>query len=321
MKLCTLITQFVAYRKSLGQKFLSNEYCLKSFCKAMGPDIEIDQISKDAVDLFLYGKGKGKGKGEGKVRSSLFNKHSVLLGFYQYAFTRGYTDHIPLPKILPKREQSFVPYIYSKEELRHLLKTALCYQNNKSCVDPHMIRVILILLYSTGLRLNEALSLTLGDINLERNLIMVRDSKFYQSRLIPIGDQLKHILVEYLERRAERKESDEPEAPLFVGNNGLQLKNDKMRSHFKRIRNKAGIVGKEGSTYPPRLHDLRHTFAVHHLTRWYQEKKDVQKLLPILSTYMGHRNLAHTTIYLTMTTDLLREAGKKFEKYAMGEQS
>ena len=184
-----------------------------------------------------------------------------------------------------------------------------------------MIRVILILLYSTGMRGHEALSLALGDINLGQNLITVKNAKFYQARLVPIGDQLKHILAEYLELRTEYKLSNEPESPLFVGKNGLPLNHDTLRGILERILKKAGIVGKEGSTHQPRLHDLRHTFAVHHLIRWYQEKKDVQKLLPILSTYMGHSHLAHTTVYLSMTSDLLREAGIKFEEYAMGEQS
>ncbi len=315
MKLCTLITQYVTYRKSLGEKFRTNETYLKAFCKTIGPDVEITQISKDAVDLFLYGSE------EADITSSWFIKHTALLGFYQYAHTRGYVEQIPLPNILPKRPQPFVPYIYSKEELRQLLQTALCYQKNKSFVEPHMIRVILILLYSTGMRGHEALSLTLRDINLEQNLITVKNAKFYQSRLVPIGDQLKHILAEYLQHRAERKLSEEPEAPLFIGKNGLLLNHYTLGNIFQRIRKKAGIVGKEGSTYQPRLHDLRHTFAVHHLIRWYQEKKDVQKLLPILSTYMGHSQLAHTTVYLSMTSDLLREAGIKFEEYAMGEQS
>jgi site-specific recombinase XerD len=315
MKLCTLITQYVTYRKSLGEKFRTNETYLKAFCKAIGPDIEITQISKVAVDLFLYGNE------EAAITSGWFIKHTALLGFYQYAHTRGYVEQIPLPNILPKRPQPFIPYIYSKEEVRRLLEAALCYQKNKSFVEPHMIRVILILLYSTGMRGHEVLSLTLSDINLKQNLVIVKDSKFYNSRFVPIGDQLKHILAEYLKWRAECKLSKEPGVPLFVGKNNLPLNHDTLRDIFQRILKKAGIVGKEGSTNPPRLHDLRHTFAVHHLISWYQEKKDVQKLLPILSTYMGHSHLAHTTIYLSMTSDLLREANIKFEEYAMGEKS
>ncbi len=85
---------------------------------------------------------------------------------------------------------------------------------------------------------------------------------------------------------------------------------------FVRIRQKAEIKRTDNARYQPRLHDLRHTFAVHRLMSWYQENADVQQLLPILSVYMGHTYLAATSIYLTMTNDLLQEAGKRFEKYA-----
>ena len=117
--------------------------------------------------------------------------------------------------------------------------------------------------------------------------------------------------------RAQYASNNDYEDHLFLNNNNLPLSIHTMRNIFQRIRKKAGLVGYEGSSYLPRLHDLRHTFAVHHLIKWYQEKKDIQKLLPILSTYMGHSQLAHTTVYLSMTADLLREAGARFEQYAM----
>lgn len=188
-----------------------------------------------------------------------------MLGFYQYASTRGYVDQIPLPKVLPKRPPPFIPYIYSKEELRRLLDAALCYQKNKSYVDPYMIRTILLLLYSTGLRVHEALSLRLIDIELKQNLITVRNSKFYTSRLIPISDQLKQILTQYLIWRAKYKSNTDPDAPLFTGKYTLPFNTSTMQNIFQRVRKKTGITRSDQATYPPRLHDLRHTFAVHHL--------------------------------------------------------
>lgn len=315
MRLSVLITQYITYRKALGEKFKTNEEYLKSFCKAIGADREINQISEDEVTLFLYGNKKAN------ITSGWFVKHNALLGFYQYSHTRSYIEQIPLPNILPKHPQPFVPYIYSKDDLRRLLKAALSYPKLKSSIQPHTIKMILILLYSTGLRVHEALSLKLSDINLEQNLITVRDSKFYKSRLIPIGNQLKDILSEHLAQRAKCTLNNDLEINLFIGKNNLPISISTMRRIFQRIRKEAGLVGNARSTYLPRLHDLRHTFAVHHLINWYREKKDIQKLLPILSTYMGHSQLAHTTVYLSMTTDLLREASIRFEEYAMGDQS
>ncbi len=313
MKLYTLITQYITYRKALGEKFRTNEECLNSFCKTIGPTRKISQITEEEVSLFLYGSKKTP------ITSGWFVRHNALLGFYHYAHTRGYVEQVPLPTILPKYPQPFVPYIYSKDDLGRLSKAAVSYQKHKSSIQPQMIRTILILLYGTGLRIGEALSLKLGDISLEQNLITVRDSKFYKSRLVPIGNQLRVVLSDYLVERAQYASNNDSEAHLFISNNNLPLSIQTMRNIFQRIRKKAGLIGYDGSSYLPRLHDLRHTFAVHHLINWYQEKKDIQNLLPILSTYMGHSQLAHTTVYLSMTADLLCEAGARFEKYAMGE--
>jgi integrase len=314
MKLNELVTQYVSYRKSLGEKFRTNATYLKAFVKALGTERQIHQISEADMMTFLYGPN------DTQITSAWFIKHAAVLGFYQYAFTRGYINQIPLPKVLPKRPPPFVPYIYSKEELRKLLDATSYYQKNKSFVEPHMVRVILLLLYSTGLRVHEALSLKLIDIDLMQNIITVRSSKFYKSRLVPISDQLKQLFQQYLLWRAAHKLSADIDAPLFIGKHNLSLNINTMRNIFQRIRAKAGITRSDHASYQPRLHDLRHTFAVHRLMNWYQENKDITKLLPILSTYMGHSHMAHTTVYLPMTVDLLNEASMRFEKYSRGDQ-
>jgi integrase len=108
-------------------------------------------------------------------------------------------------------------------------------------------------------------------------------------------------------------------APFFYGRHNKSLNLGTIESAFERIREKAGICRTDGAKYQPRVHDLRHTFAVHRLTSWYQQNADVQQLLPALSVYMGHTHLSATSVYLTMTNDLLQEAGKKFENYVKQE--
>ena len=88
---------------------------------------------------------------------------------------------------------------------------------------------------------------------------------------------------------------------------------------FQRLREHAGVRRSDGARYQPRLHDLRHTFAVHRLTEWYRQGADVQRLLHHLSVYLGHAHLAATQVYLTMTPELLQQAGTRFERYARGE--
>lgn len=310
MKLKPLILNYIAYRKSLGEKFRTNGDYLKAFCRSLGNDIDIKDISTEMVAEFLYGNSP--------VTSAWFIKHTALLGFYKYAISRGLTDCSPLPINLPKRPPAFVPYIYNRAELRQLFKTALIYQKNRSHVEPYMVSKLLLILYTTGIRLNEALSLTMGNVNLAQSFIVIEQTKFYKSRLVPFGSQLAKEIRDYLRWRKKKGFPEEKDTPFFYGRNDKPLNQSTVENAFLRIRQKAGIKRTDNARYQPRLHDLRHTFAVHRLMQWYQENADVQQLLPILSVYMGHTYLAATSVYLTMTNDLLQGAGEKFENYARG---
>lgn len=313
MKIEKLISQYTIYRKSLGEKFEVDARCLKAFCKAIGPSKNIQSVPENMINNFLYGDSK-------IVTSWWFRKHSALLRFYQYALTHHYVDAIPLPCVLPKRPQPFIPYIYSREELKLLFDTALIYQKIKSHTSPFMVRVVLVLTYALGLRLHETLSIALNDIDMDNLVITIQQSKFYKSRLVPFNQKIKEIIEEYLRWRIKQKQSQSSGAPLFMGKNNHSFNIGTMRGIFIRIRKKAGIKRNDNAKYRPRIHDLRHSFAIHRLTSWYQENKNVQQLLPILSVYLGHGNLSHTAVYLTMTDELLQEAGMRFEKYATGEQ-
>jgi site-specific recombinase XerD len=309
MKIHQLIEQYVRYRKSLGEKFKTNETYLKAFCSAVGPDTRIRAITEQMTHRFLYGKTT-------TVTTGWFVRHTALLGFYQYAGTRNFVTTIPLPKVLPKRPPGVIPYIYSQHELKLLFDGALTYQKNKSHIDPYVIRTFLVLTYTLGLRVHETLSIALGDVDIGNQVITVQQSKFYKSRLVPFNQQIKRLLKKFLQWRKDQRRPQHAEACLFMNQHGEPLNGDSVRDIFQRIRGKTGIKRNDGAYFQPRLHDLRHTFAVNRLLSWYRENKDVQQLLPILSVYMGHKYLAHTSVYLSMTDDLLREANNRFEKYA-----
>lgn len=218
--------------------------------------------------------------------------------------------------MIPKRPPAFVPYIYTRDELRLLFDTALTYQKNRSHIKPYMVRMLLLMLYSTGLRLNEALSLTMGNVSLTELIITVEQTKFYKSRLVPFGSQFAKEMEAYLKWRKKQKFPKDLTAPFFYGRDNKPLNSGTVEDIFLRIRNQAGIQRVDHARYQPRLHDLRHTFAVHRLMSWYQENADVQQVLPALSVYMGHTYLSATSVYLTMTKDLLQAAGRRFENYA-----
>ena len=154
---------------------------------------------------------------------------------------------------------------------------------------------------------------------MDNAVITIQQSKFYKSRLVPFNEQIKEVIKTYLQWRNKQKQPQSADSCLFIGKDHKAFNQSTLEHAFKRIREKAGIKRNDVATYQPRLHDLRHTFAVNRLVSWYQENKNVQQLLPVLSVYLGHKYLAHTSVYLTMTDNLLQEAKVRFEKYAKAE--
>lgn len=313
MKLQNAVDQYVTYRKALGEKFVSAEGQLKRFVRVIGQNKNLSDVQTKQVNTFIAGKGA--------LTTNWHSKNSTLRGFYCYVISRGYTKASPLPIVIPKKPQLFVPYIYSVEELRALLDASLAYQKRCKVLEPYMICTFLLLLYGAGLRLSEAINLTMADVDLPQALLTVRETKFYKTRLIPLGRQLTQSLSQYDIQRQKKNYSRNPEAPFFVGKNGKAINQKAFQEAFRKIRKKANVQRRDNSRYQPRLHDLRHTFAVHRLTAWYEEGADVQKWLPMLSEYLGHTRISSTSVYLTMTPALLEEAGKLFQHYVFTEES
>ncbi len=314
MRLRTAINQYISFRQSLGTCFRTNSERLNAFVRAVGPSVNLPDVKPESVSKYLIGKAS-------TVTTTWHEKYYALRGFYRYVISRGYTEISPLPVVVPKRPQALIPYVYKIKELRVLFNAFFIYQKNKSNLDPFMARTLLILLYGAGLRIQEAISLTLADVDLNQACIIIRETKFRKTRLVPLGEQLMQILLKYVIHRQQNKYPSSPESLFFTGRNGKAIRRKSFEAAFRRICNKAGIHRTDGANYQPRLHDLRHTFAVHRITAWYKAGADVQRLLPVLSVYLGHAYLSATSTYLTMTPALLQEAGRRFEQYAYKETS
>lgn len=309
MKLQDIVTQYVLHKQSLGMRFTTEERTLKSFCCAQG-DNYLAQITPEAVLAFLAGNG-------GPPTRFWHRKHEVLSGFYRFALARGVVQASPLPKHVPKLSHRFEPYIFSHAELKRLLQaTEPCFANPRGHVEATTYRSLLLLLYGAALRISEALSLTLDDIELEASVLRVRESKFYKTRLVPFGADLSVVLSQHLTRR--QTDCAPTDAPLFIRRTGAPLTRRDAESAFCRLRVHANVRRDDGARYQPRLHDLRHSSATHRLLSWYKNGADVQRLLPQLATYLGHIDLSGTQRYLTLTPPLLQQAGERFERYALG---
>jgi len=217
---------------------------------------------------------------------------------------------------MPQRPPVFVPYIYTQEEIRRLLRVIESYPQGKSTMEPLTIRTLMLVYYGAGLRLREATNLTRTDVDLSRSILTIRNTKFGKTRLVPVGPQLNRVLVEYDRTRPKRRPAD---SPFFTAQGGGPVPAVKLELRFRTLCDHAGIR-RTDTREQPRIHDLRHAFAVHRLTSWYQQGADVQRLLHHLSVYLGHARLRHTQVYLSMTPELLREASQRFERYAWKER-
>jgi len=310
MRLQDLVEAYIAHKRSLGMRFVSDAAVLRSFGRAMG-DIAVEAVEPEPVLAFLAGTG------ELTTRWGL--KFYILRGFYRYAQERGSVSISPLPIQAPKLPPPLTPYIYSVEELNRLVAATETLQTSQSPLRAETMRGLLLLLYGTGMRIGEALSLTLPDVDLDERLVTVRNTKFFKTRLVPIGPRLTRVLSDYRSRRHQLPLPAGEASAFFATRTGLHLDYRRVNKLFGRLRQVAEIQREPTARYQPRIHDIRHAAAVHRLIAWYRAGADVQRLLPQLATYLGHVDIRSTQRYLSMTPELLQEASLRFESYAQSE--
>ncbi|MGA3049365.1 MAG: tyrosine-type recombinase/integrase [Terracidiphilus sp.] len=311
MRLSQAIETYIAYKRSLGNHFRSDAVRLRAFVKAVG-NLEMGKIQPRAVRRFLDGKGP--------VTSFWFSKYHTLSGFYHYAIARHYVRRSPLPRSRPQQPEKFQAYIYTNDDMRKLIDAADSRHRYVWILTPDTIRTLLLLLYGTGLRISEALRLNISDFDRDSGVLTIRETKFFKSRFVPVGHDLCRLLEAYIDRQwspAHRTGS----TPILGTVKYQRITRQTAELVYKRVREEAGVHRSPKARFQPRLHDFRHTFAVVRLVTWYREGKNVQRLLPHLTTYLGHGTMKDTARYLAMTTELLEQASLCFERYARPEVS
>lgn len=173
--------------------------------------------------------------------------------------------------------------------------------------------MIFALLYGLGLRVGEAVRLQLGDVDFQRDTLFVRETKFSKSRLVPLGPRLATRLRDYIEKHHGGTSASD--RPLFSFTKRGCICPETVSQTFHALVPKLGLVLPPGVS-SPRLHDLRHAFAVGTLLRWYRQGIDPNCRLIHLSTFLGHVDPNSTAVYLTITEELLREADRRFRAFA-----
>jgi site-specific recombinase XerD len=312
MNLQAAIDSYLSLRRSLGAVFLAETRILQSFGRAIG-DIPIDTIDVSACRAFCRGSGPPTRWWE--------RKHYTLRDFFAFLVSRGDLAAVPLPEAGPKLPRCFEPYVYSRDEIQRLLNATSLLEDKRSPLQHITFRTLLLVLYAAGLRPSEGLHLRCCDVDLGERLLAIWDTKFFKSRLVPVGIDLAMTLESYRKERLSLPMLAGTRSVFFATQAGEAISLGKLERVFARLRVRAGIECPSEGRQQPRLHDLRHAFAVHRLIAWYREGVDVQACLPLLATYLGHVNVSGTQTYLTMTPDLLAVASARFERYtAVGKE-
>ena len=218
---------------------------------------------------------------------------------------------IPPKDLSSSRYHRKTPYLYSDEEVGRLLQAAQELPRGKG-LRHRTYATLFGLLAATGLRVGEALALDGADIDGQAGVLVVRQGKFRKSRLVPVHASTLDRLRQYQEERDRIYPI--PKTPaFFVSERGRRLPYPTVRAIFRRLCKQLCLEGSSTSR-KPRIHDLRHRFAVNTLIRWYREGADVERCLPRLSTYLGHGHCEHTYWYLTAVPELLRLATERLER-------
>ena len=221
-------------------------------------------------------------------------------------------------RLRPRRDRTDrVPFIFDLALARQLLAAAGRLPDKpRGPARGPTYRMALALLYGLGLRIGEVSRLLVGDIDWERRVLLIRDSKFGKSRLIPFGPRLAAALREYLPVRGRHWGSGSGQEPLFTFDGRHPVSPNSIRNTFHEKLIPQLRLNVPPGVAPPRIHDLRHSFAVGVLLRWYRTGVDASARLHYLSTFLGHVNPAATAVYLTISADLLQEANRRFQRFA-----
>jgi len=248
---------------------------------------------------------------------------SAVRGFARYQQGIDATGEVPALGLLPSRSKCARPYIYSEAEILRLLEGVKNYRSWHRFSGPWWGRFqactfhcIFGLLAVSGMRIGEVLNLQPQDIDWMEGVLTIRNAKFGKSRLVPLHSSTLKTLTTFVHHRDRFFARLKPKPELshfFVTSTGTRLSTKHISRVFLKISRRIGLRAADARC-GPRLHDFRHRFAIETLLRWYRCGEQVDRLLPVLSTYLGHTHVSGTYWYLSSTPELMQAAGRRLER-------
>lgn len=305
-----LVDDFLAMRRQLGFDVERHRWLLRDFARFTNRIRYHGPITVDLARQWAMSSFPGE-----PVRAE--RRLSVFRQFARYLTTLDPATEIPPAGLLGRATRRSQPHIYSAAEVSALLQA--CSQlRPREGLRPSTYLVFFSLLASTGLRLSEACHLHRRDVDLREGLLAVREGKFGKSRLVPLHPTAVEALARYAARRDARQSAPRSEF-FFRTDRASLLKRATVETTFSRIRDGLGWAA-HGRAGRPRIHDLRHTFAVRRLLRWYEEGADVNRKILALATYLGHAKVTDTYWYLSAVPELMAITARRFERFAQPQQ-
>lgn len=308
--LADTVDRFLAARRALGRKYLSEQAeltLLVRFADARGVDT-LDGLTAPLLDEFLASRPR--------TRPRSFNHLlGVVAVFLDWAVSQQLLVATPLRTRRRRVTAERIPFIFDPTQVRRLLDVAGgLVDNPRAPARGATYRVIFALCYALGLRAGEACGLRVGDVDDQQQLLVVRGGKFGKTRLVPHGPRIGQLLADQLERRGNGAQVND-QAPLFTFDQRRPVHPRSASQTFHQLLPTLDLTVPDGVS-APRLHSLRHSFAVGTLLRWYRQGEDPAARLFELSTFMGHVDPTSTSVYLTITAELFDEANRRFEAFA-----
>jgi len=303
-----IISRYLELQRALGKWFDGERRILEAFDRWLA---EIGAADVDSENFTVWCTSKQH------LASGVRRNHMrVVRNFCLYRRRSDPTCFVPDLLSFPANHQPLQPYIFTEAQIARVIQAADQLEPLPlSPIRAQVYRLAVVLLYTTGLRRGELLCLRIDDYDPRKQCLLVRRSKFHKSRHLPLSVDTVREITTYLSVRRQHHLPLFAETPLIWnrGQNGKAYSGGGLGQGLRALFRQADIRTAEGRL--PRTHDIRHSFAVNALLRWYRTGADVRAKLPLLATYMGHVSIISTERYLHFVDELASQASERFDAH------
>ncbi len=303
--LLRLLDEYLATRRALGARLVQTERLLRSFLAFL---VEYEAACITTQLALQWATEPSQTQPAWQAQ-----RLGVVRAFARYASAADPRHEVPPEGLLTAQYRRVIPYIYSDKEITDLIGAAQRLRGSsdlRACTYSSLLGLLAV----TGMRSSEPLRLDRDDVDLASGVLTVRRSKFGKSRCLPVHESTCQALADYAAQR-DRLCPHPVDPAFFLSERGTRITQNTLQRTFVQLSQQVGLRDRSDSR-GPRLHDLRHRFAIGTLLRWYREGLDVEQQTPRLATYLGHVHVSDTYWYLTATPELLQVAARRLDRTA-----